>query len=46
MQVELVVAAGGPEADAAENAINVLVNADRQLAQIKLIAAINKGGDA
>lgn len=46
VQLELAVAAGGPEADAAENAINVLVNADRQLALIELIAAINKAGDA
>ena len=40
VQLELVVAAGGSEAAAAQAAIDVLVNADRQLAQIELIAAI------
>jgi len=46
VQLELVVAAGGPEAAAAQDAIDVLVNADRQLAQIELIAAIARDGKA
>jgi len=46
VQLELVVAVGGPEAAAAQTAIDVLVNADRQLAQIELIAAIARGGRA
>jgi len=46
VQLELVVAAGGPEASAAQDAIDVLVNADRQLAQIELIAAIARDGKA
>ena len=43
-QLGLVVASGVPEAGAAQSAIDVLVNADRQLAQIELIAAIDRGG--
>ena len=46
VQLELVVASGGPEATAAQDAIDVLVNADRQLAQIELIAAIERDGKA
>jgi hypothetical protein len=46
VQLELIVAAGGPESSAAQAAIDVLVNADRQLAQIELIAAVVRGGDA
>ncbi|MEA3510480.1 MAG: ExeM/NucH family extracellular endonuclease, partial [Actinomycetota bacterium] len=46
VQLMLVVAAGGPEAVAAQDAIDVLVNADRQLAQIELIAAIERDGKA
>jgi predicted extracellular nuclease len=45
-QLELIVASGVPEASAAQAAIDVLVNADRQLAQIELIAAIARGGSA
>jgi predicted extracellular nuclease len=46
VQLELIVAGGGPEPDAAQRAIDVLVNADRQLAQIELIAAVGAGGEA
>jgi hypothetical protein len=46
VQLDLIVAAGGPESSAAQAAIDVLVNADRQLAQIELIAAVARGGDA
>jgi hypothetical protein len=46
VQLELILAAGGAEAAAAQTAIDVLVNADRQLAQIELIAAIARGGRA
>ena len=45
VQLELV-AAGGPAAAAAQVAIDVLVNADRQLAQIELIAAVARDGRA
>jgi hypothetical protein len=45
-QLELIVAAGGTEAVAAQTAIDVIVNADRQLAQIELIAAIAGSGNA
>jgi predicted extracellular nuclease len=45
-QLELIVAAGGTEAAAAQAAIDVIVNADRQLAQIELIAAIAGSGNA
>ena len=44
VQLELVVASGMPESVVAQDAIEVLVNADRQLAQIALIAAIERGG--
>jgi len=46
VQLELIVTSGVPEAGAAMAAIDVLLNADRQLAQIELIAAIVRGGDA
>ena len=46
VQLELIVAGSGPEAAAAQGAIDVLVNADRQLAQVELIAAITAGGKA
>jgi len=46
VQLELIVAGGGAEAAAAQAALDVLVNADRQLAQIELIAAIDRGGEA
>jgi hypothetical protein len=46
VQLELILTAGGAEAAAAQAAIDVLVNADRQLAQIELIAAIARGGRA
>ena len=46
VQLELILDAGGAEAAAAQAAIDVLVNADRQLAQIELIAAIARGGRA
>jgi hypothetical protein len=46
VQLELIVAGGGPEADAAQRAIDMLVNADRQLAQVELIAAVAAGGRA
>jgi predicted extracellular nuclease len=45
-QLALVVADGGPEAADASDAIMVLLNADRQLAQIELIAAIARDGRA
>jgi hypothetical protein len=45
-QLELIVASGVPEAGAAQAAIDALVNSDRQLAQIELIAAIARGGSA
>jgi predicted extracellular nuclease len=45
VQLELVVAGGVPEAAAAQEAIDILVNADRQLARIAIIAATNAGGD-
>ena len=45
-QLDLIVADGVPEAGAALDAILTLVNADRQLAQIELIAAIDGGGSA
>jgi hypothetical protein len=41
-----VVASGVPETGAAQSAIDVLVNADRQLARIELIAAIDRGGES
>jgi hypothetical protein len=44
-QLKLIVASGVPEAGAAQAVIDVLVNADRQLAQIELIAAIARGGN-
>lgn len=43
-QLDLIVDGGGPEAGAALDAILTLLNADRQLAQIELIAAIDRGG--
>ena len=43
-QLALVVAGGGPEAAVAMDAIVVLLNADRQLAEIELIAAIARDG--
>ena len=46
VQLELIVTSDVPGAGAAMAAIDVLVNADRQLAQIELIAAIVRGGDA
>ena len=46
VQLELIVAAGGDKAAAAQAAIDLLVNADRQLAQIELIAAIARVGNA
>ncbi|MCZ6567505.1 MAG: hypothetical protein O6923_04310, partial [Actinobacteria bacterium] len=46
VQLELILADGGAEAAAAQAAIDVLINADRQLAQIELIAAIARGGRA
>ncbi|NND02824.1 MAG: ExeM/NucH family extracellular endonuclease, partial [Acidimicrobiia bacterium] len=45
-QLRLIVNSGGPEAEAALSAILALVNADRQLAQIELISAIDRGGKA
>ena len=45
VQLALVAGSGGSTGDAAQAAIDVLVNADRQLAQIELIAAIAGGGD-
>ena len=45
VQLELVVASGVPEAVAAQQAIDTIVNADRQLARIAIIAATNAGGD-
>ncbi len=45
-QLALIVASGGPEADAAMDAILIILNADRQLAQIELIAAIARDGRA
>ena len=45
-QLALVVVGGGPEAGAAMDAIMVVLNADRQLAQIELIAAMDRGGRA
>ncbi|MEA2002180.1 MAG: ExeM/NucH family extracellular endonuclease [Actinomycetota bacterium] len=45
VQLELVVASGVPEAVAAQEAIDILVNADRQLARIAIISATNAGGD-
>jgi hypothetical protein len=45
-QLDLIVADGGPEAGAALDAILTLINADRQLAQIEVIAAIDRGGSA
>lgn len=44
-QLDLIVDAGGPAAGDALAAIVTLLNADRQLAQIELIAAIDRGGD-
>jgi hypothetical protein len=44
VQLMLVVASGGPEADAAQVAIDTLVEADRQLALVELAAAIARGG--
>ncbi len=46
VQLELVVADGVVEAEVAQVAIDVLVNAARQLARIAIIAATNAGGDA
>ena len=43
-QLNLVVASGVTEADAAQDAIDVLLNADRQLARIATIAATNADG--
>jgi len=45
-QLKLVAGSGVPEAGEAQVAIDVLMNADRQLAQIELIAAIVRGGDS
>ena len=45
-QLALIVTDGGAEAGATYDAIYVLLNADRQLAQIELIAAIERGGSA
>jgi predicted extracellular nuclease len=45
-QLLLIVDSGVAEAASAQSAIDVLLNADRQLAQIELIAAIGRGGDA
>jgi predicted extracellular nuclease len=45
VQLGLVVADGVAEAAAAQSVINVLVNADRQLARIAIISAANAGGD-
>jgi hypothetical protein len=44
VQLMLVVANGGPEADPAQAAIDTLVEADRQLALVELAAAIARGG--
>jgi predicted extracellular nuclease len=46
VQLELIVASGVPEVGAAQATIDVLLTADRQLAQIELIAAIARGGSA
>jgi predicted extracellular nuclease len=46
VQLMLVVASGGTEADAAQAAIDTLVEADRQLALVELAAAIARGGKA
>jgi len=45
-QLDLIVDGGGDQAGAALDAILTLLNADRQLAQIELIAAIGRGGNA
>ena len=42
-QLELIVASGVPEAGAAQAAIDVLLNADRELAQIELIGSDRTG---
>jgi predicted extracellular nuclease len=44
-QLELVLAGGVPEAAAAMQAIDIIVNADRQLARIAIITATVAGGD-
>jgi predicted extracellular nuclease len=44
-QLELVVASGSPEAEAAQSAIDTLINADRQLARIAIIVATEAGGN-
>ena len=45
VQLELVVASGATEAAAAQEAIDIIVNADRQLARIAIITVTNGGGD-
>jgi len=43
-QLVLIVESGGSTSAAAQHGIDVLINADRQLAQIELIAAVVRGG--
>jgi hypothetical protein len=45
VELELVVASGVTEAEAAQHAIDVVVNADRQLARIAIITATGASGD-